>query len=123
MATRAQIAANRRNGAKSTGPRTEGGRAAASRNSLKHGLTAEQVVLIFGETEDDFTRFHDEMRASFGNIDPLEPIAPPLVHPYQILHTLAAKVMGDFGHGNNRCLRLLGNACRVPDVIPMAVCD
>ena len=72
MATRAQIAANRRNGAKSKGPRTEEGRAAASRNSLKHGLTAEQVVLIFGETEDDFTRFHDEMRASFAPMDAVE---------------------------------------------------
>src|SRR5204863_7783573 len=72
MATRSQIAANRRNGAKSKGPHTEEGRAVASRNSLKHGLTAEQVVLIFGETADDFTRFHDEMRASFAPMDAVE---------------------------------------------------
>jgi hypothetical protein len=72
MATRSQIAANRRNARKSTGPQTEAGRAVASRNSLKHGLTAEQVVLIFGETEDDFARFHDEMRASFAPMDAVE---------------------------------------------------
>ena len=72
MATRSQIAANRRNGAKSKGPRTEEGRAVASRNSLKHGLTAEQIVLIFTETEDDFTRFHDELRASFAPMDAVE---------------------------------------------------
>jgi hypothetical protein len=72
MATRSQIAANRRNGAKTKGPQTEAGRAVASRNSLKHGLTAEQVVLIFGETEDDFTGFHDEMRASFAPMDAVE---------------------------------------------------
>lgn len=72
MATRSQIAANRRNGAKSRGPRTEEGRAVASGNSLKHGLTAEQVVLIFGETADDFTRFHDEMHASFAPADAVE---------------------------------------------------
>ena len=72
MATSSQIAANRRNGAKSKGPHTEEGRAVASRNSLKHGLTAEQVVLIFGETADDFTRFHDEMRASFAPMDAVE---------------------------------------------------
>ena len=72
MATRSQIAANRRNGAQSKGPRTEEGRALASRNSLKHGLTAEQIVLIFTETEDDFTRFHDELRASFAPMDAVE---------------------------------------------------
>src|SRR3984893_12175643 len=72
MATKAQIAANRSNGAKSNGPRTEEGRAVASRNSLKHGLTAEQIVLIFSESEDDFTRFHDEMRASFAPMDAVE---------------------------------------------------
>ena len=44
MATRAQIAANRRNAKKSTGPKTAGGKAAAARNSLKHGLLAEDVV-------------------------------------------------------------------------------
>jgi hypothetical protein len=72
MATQSQIAANRRNGAKSKGPRTEEGRAVASRNSLKHGLTAEQIVLIFTETEDDFVRFHDELRASFAPMDAVE---------------------------------------------------
>jgi hypothetical protein len=72
MATKSQIAANRSNGAKSNGPRTEEGRAVASRNSLKHGLAAEQIVLIFSETEDDFTRFHDEMRASFAPMDAVE---------------------------------------------------
>ena len=72
MPTPAQIAANRRNGAKSKGPKTEEGRAVASRNALKHGLTAEQIVLIFGEAEDDFMRFHDEMRAAFAPADAVE---------------------------------------------------
>ena len=72
MATSAQIAANQRNGSKSKGPKTEEGLAVASRNALKHGLTAEQVVLIFGEAEDDFTRFHDEMRAACAPADAVE---------------------------------------------------
>lgn len=72
MATNAQIAANRRNAAGSTGPRTKEGRAVSRENSLKHGLTAAQVVLIFGETEDDFMRFHDELRASFAPADAVE---------------------------------------------------
>ena len=38
MATDAQINANRRNAAKSTGPKTEKGKAKARLNALKHGL-------------------------------------------------------------------------------------
>lgn len=40
MATEKQIAANRRNATRSTGPRTAAGKQRSSQNSLKHGLTA-----------------------------------------------------------------------------------
>jgi hypothetical protein len=39
MASERQIAANRRNGRKSTGPRSGAGRKRASRNAYRHGLT------------------------------------------------------------------------------------
>src|SRR5215467_5387123 len=45
MATDKQIEANRRNAQKSTGPRTEEGRAAVRFNSLTHGLTATSLCL------------------------------------------------------------------------------
>jgi hypothetical protein len=38
MATERQIAANRRNGALSRGPKTAAGKARSSRNAVKHGL-------------------------------------------------------------------------------------
>ncbi len=41
MATAAQIAANRRNALKSTGPKTRQGKRASSRNAVKHGVYAE----------------------------------------------------------------------------------
>ena len=44
MTTPAQLAANRRNAAKSTGPKTAEGKASAARNALKHGLCARDVV-------------------------------------------------------------------------------
>jgi hypothetical protein len=45
MATKAQTEANRRNARKSTGPKTPSGKGRASKNSLRHGLTAKQFVL------------------------------------------------------------------------------
>ena len=39
MASERQIAANRRNARKSTGPRSGAGRKRASRNAYRHGLT------------------------------------------------------------------------------------
>jgi hypothetical protein len=45
MATQKQIEANRRNAQKSTGPKTEEGKAKARFNALKHGMTAEVAVL------------------------------------------------------------------------------
>src|SRR6516165_7024100 len=42
MATAKQIAANRRNAQRSTGPRTAAGRSVSSRNALRHGLSLPQ---------------------------------------------------------------------------------
>jgi hypothetical protein len=45
MATEKQIAANRRNAQKSTGPRTPEGKAASSRNALKTGLYCPGIII------------------------------------------------------------------------------
>ena len=45
MASERQIAANRRNAAKSTGPRSRAGKKRASRNAHRHGLTLSLSVL------------------------------------------------------------------------------
>jgi hypothetical protein len=44
-ASEAQIRANQANAARSTGPKTEEGKARSRANSLKHGLTGEGIVL------------------------------------------------------------------------------
>ena len=75
MASEAQRAANRRNAGRSTGPRTAAGKAAVSRNALRHGLTAEQVVL-FDEEAEDLARFHDELRRA---LDPADEVEEELV--------------------------------------------
>jgi hypothetical protein len=71
MASEAQISANRRNAVQSTGPKTAEGKAAASRNAQRHGLSAEQVVL-FDEQARDFALLRDELRAALDPADAAE---------------------------------------------------
>ena len=65
-ASEAQMAANRANAARSTGPKTEEGKAASRANALKHGLTGAGVVLTEGAAVEIDRRFDDmvvELRA------------------------------------------------------------
>ncbi len=66
MASKKQIEANRKNSKKSTGPKTEEGKAKSSMNALKHGLTSQKVWLNEEEKKD----FH-EFR--LGLVDEMEP--------------------------------------------------
>jgi hypothetical protein len=63
MATDKQIQANRVNAQRSTGPKTEAGKARSRVNSWKHGLTAKMLIIV-GECEDDFNelRLIDELK-------------------------------------------------------------
>src|SRR5580698_2345548 len=47
-----QIAANRLNALRSTGPSTQDGKQQSRRNALRHGLTAETVIDGLEDTED-----------------------------------------------------------------------
>jgi hypothetical protein len=62
MATDRQIAANRRNAQRSTGPQTEEGKVKSSRNALKHGLTAERNLLD-DEDPEHYEDFCEQMRS------------------------------------------------------------
>jgi len=59
MVTQAKVDANRRNSQKSTGPRTPSGKAIASMNAVKHGLSSRKP-LIPGENEAEFSEFTSE---------------------------------------------------------------
>src|SRR5205085_2883771 len=71
MATERQIEANRLNAQKSTGPRTPEGRAAVRLNGVKHGITAQTLVLK-GEIEADFTDLLDSYEAEHQPETPTE---------------------------------------------------
>ena len=55
--TKKQIKANHANAKKSTGPRTVEGKARVRLNAIKHGLRAEQVVVLDGPTAEDPAEF------------------------------------------------------------------
>jgi hypothetical protein len=56
MASEKQIAANRANARKSTGPRSSAGKKRASLNTLRHGLTSKQVRVAHAEMAERLAR-------------------------------------------------------------------
>ncbi len=75
MASTKRVTANRRNARKSTGPRTQSGKARSSRNALKHGLSAEQIVIL-DEDPAAFEALRDDVYAHY---QPPDPVAEHLV--------------------------------------------
>ncbi|HEY3743066.1 MAG TPA: hypothetical protein VGL53_24635 [Bryobacteraceae bacterium] len=71
MSTAAQTAANRENAKLSTGPRTEEGKAASSRNNTRHGLTARGLIVLPGQ-EPAFHELETDLRASLHPQGPLQ---------------------------------------------------
>jgi hypothetical protein len=53
MATAKQIAANRKNAQRSTGPRTEVGKSISSRNAFRHGLSLPQDAVVAAQADID----------------------------------------------------------------------
>src|SRR5580698_10373072 len=71
MATKRQIAANRRNAKKCTGPKTAEGKAASSMNALRHGLRARTVVLP-DENREEFDQIHAGLQNQYQPQNPSE---------------------------------------------------
>ena len=71
MTSQAQLAANRRNARKSTGPRTPAGKAAVACNGIKHGFLSREC-LVKGESEADLVGFGKRLRAQLAPAGELE---------------------------------------------------
>ena len=78
MTTRAQTIANQRNAQRSTGPKTQKGKAIASKNSLKHGLTAAQTVI----KSEDQAVFNLHRSQIFDELAPQTPIESMLAERF-----------------------------------------
>jgi len=71
MATPAQLAANRANAQRSTGPRSVEGKSASRFNALKHGINAETAV-IPGEDPAEYAELVSEYLHRFAPETPDE---------------------------------------------------
>jgi hypothetical protein len=71
MTTEAQTIANRTNAQKSTGPKTDQGKTAASQNSVKHGLLARSNV-IMSESQEEFDLHRDLLLEELAPATPME---------------------------------------------------
>jgi len=88
MPSRAE--ASRINGSKSRGPQTEDGRRAASLNALKHGLTAQTVVLA-NESEE---QYQSELDSYLRHFAPENKPEADLVHQLAAAHWRLARYTG-----------------------------
>jgi len=79
MASTKQIEANRKNALKSTGPRTNKGKAVTKFNAVTHGLQAKHVVLP-EEDPDEFERLLDEL---------IQEIEPRGAREYRLVENIA----------------------------------
>ena len=68
----AQIEASRRNGARSRGPVTEEGKARASRNALKHGLTAMHHLVLEDEAPSELEEMTARLMAEVAPMSEIE---------------------------------------------------
>jgi len=64
MTTEKQILANQQNAKHSTGPRTESGKRRSRRNAVRHGLTAETVIVSL-EDAADYSAFERAIKSDY----------------------------------------------------------
>ena len=70
--TNKRLVANRKNALKSTGPKTQFGKAASSRNAVKHGMLAAAPILSGIENREDWEKHRDGVLKSLAPVGYLE---------------------------------------------------
>ena len=81
MATAAQVSANRENAQKSTGPRTEEGKARSSKNATRHGFNSKEFIV--GENQQE--EFASLSKSLCKQVSPLGALEQEVFT--QLLHT------------------------------------
>jgi hypothetical protein len=92
MTTDKQIAANRRNAARSTGPKTEAGKAIIARNAVSHGLLSRRTLLV-GESKAELTALGKALRARLAPVGEVEALLADqiIASAWRLRHPLEAE--------------------------------
>src|SRR5579872_2956474 len=110
MATPNQIRANRANALRSTGPKTAEGKQASSRNSTRHGMLAQAIVLD-GESQD---RFEDLLTDFTAQFNPRTTAEAAIVETMAIARWKQMRIWGVQKAGFNLEMAKLNSNCNVP---------
>jgi hypothetical protein len=94
MATARQAFANQQNSQHSTGPKTPDGKAASSRNSLRHGLASGQL-LIPGETPEEFEALYQIFADEYLPATTHETVLVQEITKYKWLADRAIRLQGE----------------------------
>ena len=81
MSTQKQVKANRQNSKKSTGPKTAEGKAAVSKNAVKHGLFAEEAV-VTGENPADYEAYLESYLTELKPVGAVETMLAEIIKSY-----------------------------------------
>jgi len=92
MATQAQVDANQANSQKSTGPKTEEGKARSSRNRLSHGF-ASSTRFVAGEDPAVFNLLLDDLLAEHQPATPTEQILVEQMAHHHWINLRAARLL------------------------------
>jgi len=117
MPTDKQLAANRANAARSTGPRTPAGKAAASRNARKHAFCPGDFIVACLESDDDIVELRADLIAVYRPVNPQETLAiERIAIAQQNLHRASRLEAGLFGS----CLDQGSEDARIPPNLLMS---
>jgi hypothetical protein len=119
MATQNQIRANRANALRSTGPKTDEGKKASSRNSTRHGMLSQTVVLD-GESQD---RFEDFLINLTAQLKPRSEAEAGIVETMAIARWKQMRMWGVQKAGFDLEMAQLNSSCNIPATRPSSACS
>jgi len=124
MATQKQIQANRQNALKSTGPKSEAGKAASSANALSHGLSASLDSVLPDEDADAFARLRQGVIADLAPAGALQGALAERVAVLLWRLDRAARLEAQlFVHGQFSVVRSMGDRAFSPRIPLPALMD
>lgn len=88
-----KIEANRRNGLRSTGPKTQRGKRTVSRNATRHGLLAREAVITKGQGAENQQEFAELLRGLLEDYQPVGIGEELLVQKIAVCHWRLARVL------------------------------